>query len=118
MRVALTPLAGNVVCVKVEGRLDASSVPAFEQAMQKLLLEGQAKLVVDLAGVSYISSSGLRVLLTTRRQSRSRGGDLFLCCLHPRVKEIIEMVGFMSVFGVYATSEEAATAFPRPAPTA
>ncbi len=118
MRVAQTPMAGNVVLVKVEGRLDASTVPAFEQSMQKLLMEGQAKLVVDLADVNYISSSGLRVLLTTRRQSRTRGGDLFLCFLHPRVKEILEMVGFISVFGVYATSEEAAAAFSRPAPAA
>jgi anti-sigma B factor antagonist len=116
--VAQTPLAGNVMCLKVEGRLDAGTVPAFEQAMQRLLLEGQARLVVDLDGVNYISSSGLRVLLTARRQSRSRGGDVYLCCLHPRVKEIFEMVGFMSVFGVYATSEQAADAFSQPAPSA
>ena len=115
MRVAQTPLAGNVICVKVEGRLDAATVPAFEQALQRLLLEGQARLVVDLGEVNYISSSGLRVLLTARRQSRSRGGDLFLCSLRPRVKEIFEMVGFLSVFGVYAASEEAAAAFPQPA---
>jgi len=113
VRVAQTPLAGNVVCVKAEGRLDAATVPVFEQTMQQLLLEGQARLVVDLGDVNYISSSGLRVLLTARRQSRSRGGDLFLCSLGPRVKEIFEMVGFMSVFGVYATSDEAAAAFPR-----
>ena len=118
MKVVQTPLAGNVVCVKAEGRLDAATVPTLEQTMQRLLLEGQAKLVVNLEAVSYISSSGLRVLLTARRQSRSRGGDVFLCCLHPRVKEIFEMVGFMSVFGVYATSEEAASAFSQPAPTA
>lgn len=115
MRVAQTPLAGNVVCVTVEGRLDAATVPAFEQTMQRLLLEGQARLVVDMGGVNYISSSGLRVLLTVRRQSRSRGGDLFLSSLRPRVQEIFEMVGFMSVFGVYATSEEAGAAFPQPA---
>jgi anti-anti-sigma factor len=118
VRVAQTPLAGNVVCVKLEGRLDAGTVPTFEQAMQRLLLEGQARLVVDLGDVNYISSSGLRVLLTARRQSRSRGGDVHLCCLHPRVKEILDMVGFMPVFGVYATSEEAAAAFSQPAPTA
>jgi anti-sigma B factor antagonist len=118
VKVAQIPLTSNVVCVKVEGRLDAATVPAFEQTMQRLLLEGQAKLVVDLDAVHYISSSGLRALLTARRQSRSRGGDVLLCSLRPRVKEVFEMVGFMSVFGVYATSEEAANAFSQAAPAA
>jgi anti-anti-sigma factor len=76
-----------------------------------LLFDGQAQLVVDLAAVNYISSSGLRALLTARRQARTRGGDVFLCCLHPRVREIFEMVGFVSVFGIYASRDEAAAAF-------
>jgi anti-sigma B factor antagonist len=118
VKLVQTPLAGNVICIKVEGRLDAATVPTFEQAVQQLMLEGQVRLVVDLEAVHYISSSGLRALLTARRQSRSRGGDVFLCSLHPRVKEIFEMVGFMSVFGPYATAEEAAGAFSPPLPAA
>ena len=111
MKVSQALLSGDVVGVIVEGRLDAATVPTLEQALQRLLFDGQAKLVVDLGGVNYISSSGLRALLTTRRQARSRGGDVYLCALHPRVKEIFEMVGFMSVFGVHATRDEAAAAF-------
>lgn len=111
MKVFQAPLSGGVVGVTVEGRLDAATVPTLEQTLQRLLFDGQAKLVVDMGGVNYISSSGLRTLLTARRQARSRGGDVHLCCLHPRVKEIFEMVGFMSVFGVYASRDEAAAAF-------
>ena len=111
MKVMQTPLGGGVVGIVVEGRLDAATVPTLEPALQRLLFEGQARLVVDLSGVNYISSSGLRALLTARRQARSRGGDVFLCSLHPRVREIFEMVGFVSVFGLYATRDEAAAAF-------
>jgi anti-sigma B factor antagonist len=111
VKVSQAPLSGGVTSVAVEGRLDAATVPTLEQALQRLLFDGQAKLVVDLGSVNYISSSGLRALLTTRRQARSRGGDVYLCTLHPRVKEIFEMVGFMSVFGVYATRDEAVAAF-------
>lgn len=111
MKVFQIPLSGEVTGVTVEGRLDAATVPTLEQTLQRLLFDGQAKLVIDLADVNYISSSGLRALLTARRQARSRGGNVHLCCLHPRVKEIFEMVGFMSVFGVYATRDEAAAAF-------
>ena len=118
MRVAEERLPGGIVCVTAEGRLDAVTVPALEQALQRWLAEGQARLVVDLGAASYISSSGLRVLLTTRRQARSKGGDVYLCRLHPRVREIFEMVGFMSVFGVYDTREQAADAFLQPASAA
>jgi anti-sigma B factor antagonist len=90
----------------------------FEQTLQRLLAEGQCRLVADMSAVNYISSSGLRVLLTARRQARSRGGDVFLCSLQPRVREIFEMVGFMSVFGIYATCDEAVSAFLQPTSTA
>jgi anti-sigma B factor antagonist len=106
------------VGVTAEGRLDAATVPALEQTLQRLLFDGQARLVVNLAAVNYISSSGLRALLTARRQARSRGGDVFLCCLHPRVREIFDMVGFMSVFGVYTSRDEAVAAFQSSVPAA
>ena len=118
MRVSEERLADGVVRVTVEGRLDAVTVPGFEQTLQRLLAEGQIRIVVDLGAVNYISSSGLRALLTARRQARIRGGEVLLCQLHPRVREIFEMVGFLSVFGVYATCQEAASAFPPPAPAA
>ncbi len=111
MRVMEHSLPGGVVCLEAEGRLDAATVPALEQALQGQLTDGQSRLVVDLSAVNYISSSGLRALLTARRQARSHGGDVFLCRLHPRVREIFEMVGFLSVFGVYPTCDEAASAF-------
>jgi anti-sigma B factor antagonist len=111
VKVAERLLAGDVACVTVEGRLDAATVPVFEQTLQRLLADGQCRLVVDMSAVNYISSSGLRVLLTARRQARSRGGDVFLCCLHPRVREILEMVGFISVFGIYGSCDEAVSAF-------
>jgi len=118
VRVTEERLADRVVRVTVEGRLDAVTVPAFEQTLQRLLADGQIRLVVDLGAVNYISSSGLRALLTARRQARARGGEVLLCQLHPRVREIFEMVGFLSVFGVYTTCQEAAGAFPPPAPAA
>ena len=111
MKVVQAPLGGGVVGVTVEGRLDAATVPTLEQTLQRLLFDGQARLVVDLEAVNYISSSGLRALLTARRQARTRGGDVFLCSLHPHVREIFEMVGFVSVFGIYASRDEAAAAF-------
>jgi anti-sigma B factor antagonist len=115
VRVVEEPLAGGIICVEVEGRLDAATVPVLEKALQHLLADAQYHLIVDMNAVSYVSSSGLRALLAARRQARSWGGDVYLCQLSARVREILEMVGFLSVFGVYATREEARGAFPQSA---
>lgn len=94
-----------------QGRLDALTVPEFEQGLLGYLDQGAASLVVDFGDVTYISSSGLRALLTVRRLARSHGGDVKLCRLSPRVFEIFEMVGFTQVFGIYDSVDEARTAF-------
>ncbi len=104
-------LEGDVLRIAPEGRLDALGVPAFEAALTERLDAGQARLVVDLASVTYISSSGLRALLSARRRARSAGGDVVLCNMSPRVREIFEMVGFVSLFGIFGSAREAAAAF-------
>jgi anti-anti-sigma factor len=94
-----------------QGRLDALTVPRFEEGLRDHLNRGAVYLVVDFGDVTYISSSGLRALLTARRLAKSQGGDLSLCRLSPRVYEIFEMVGFTQVFGVYNSVDEAQAAF-------
>ena len=98
-------------CVAPQGRLDALTVPRFEEGLRDHLNQGAAYLVVDFGEVTYISSSGLRALLTARRLARNQGGDVKLCRLSPRVYEIFEMVGFTQVFGIYDSVEAAQTAF-------
>jgi len=97
--------------VAPQGRLDALTVPSFEEELRKHLGGGVAHVVVDLADVIYISSSGLRALLTARRLARNQGGDVKLCRLSPRVYEIFDMVGFTQVFNIYDSVEAAQIAF-------
>lgn len=101
LKVAHQQLENDVVSVRAEGRLDAATVSIFEQAMQQLLDGRHYRLVVDLGSVSYISSSGLRAMITARRQARAQGGDMLLCCMSPRVRQVFDMMGFSSVFGVF-----------------
>jgi anti-anti-sigma factor len=101
-----------------QGRLDALTVPKFEEELREHLNQGAAYLLVDFGEVTYISSSGLRALLTARRLAKSQGGDVKLCRLSPRVYEIFEMVGFTQVFGIFDSVEEAQTAFDSDSPQA
>ncbi len=103
--------AETIRCFTLQGRLDALTVPSFENDLRDYLGQGSAHAVIDFEDVTYISSSGLRVLLTARRLARHQGGDVKLCRLSPRVHEIFDMVGFTQVFGIYDSIEQAQAAF-------
>ncbi len=111
MKVTHEIVENEIVAVKVDGRLDAATVLDFEQFLRQLLEENRARLLINLSEVPYISSSGLRALLTARRQARAQGGDIVLCCLSPRVRQVFDMIGFSSVFGVYEDVSQAVRAF-------
>jgi anti-sigma B factor antagonist len=111
VKVTYQILESQVIVVKAEGRLDAATVSVFEQALQQILADKYCRLVINMANVSYISSSGLRALLAARRQAQAQGGDVLLCCMSPRVHQIFDMIGFMVVFGVYDDIGQAVDAF-------
>ena len=111
LQTAQEKLDEDVLRIAPEGRLDAVTVPAFEAILTENLDQGVSRLVIDLSGVTYVSSSGLRALLSARRRARSVGGDVVLCHMTDRVREIFEMVGFVSLFKVFASVDEAARAF-------
>ncbi|MCL4505467.1 MAG: STAS domain-containing protein [Chloroflexi bacterium] len=91
----------------VTGRLDASTVNILERAITRALSQGAKVVVIDAGEITYISSSGLRVLLTARRQIRERGGDILLCSLSPNVRDVMNMVGFTALFSIYENVDAA-----------
>ncbi|MCL5997655.1 MAG: STAS domain-containing protein [Chloroflexi bacterium] len=93
--------------MQVSGRLDASTVSILERALLRAFSLGAKAIVIDMGEVTYISSSGLRVLLTARRQARERGGDILLCALSPNVRDVLDMVGFTALFSICSTLDDA-----------
>ncbi len=110
MNVLVETLPGPVYRLAPQGRLDAVTVPALETAIDEQLAALHYRLIIDLAEVGYMSSSGLRALLRARRQAQLNGGDVVLCAMNERVTEVFEMIGFNNLFKIYATPAEAAVA--------
>ncbi len=107
MGVRKTELDSRVWLIQAGGRLDALAVPELETALHQVLDLGAVSVIVDLAEASYISSSGLKAIVSTWRALRTRGGTLVLAGLGPRLREIFEMVGFTQIFEIYDTLAEA-----------
>jgi len=116
MNVLQEALPEQVYRIMPQGRLDAVTVPALEAAIDEQLAARHFRLVIDLSEVAYLSSSGLRALLRARRQAQTGGGDVALCALNERVAEVFEMIGFNSLFRIFATSAEAAAALAKIVP--
>ncbi len=84
--------------IALEGRLDTMTVPQLEQEI-KSIPDTVTELIVDLAGMEYISSSGLRVLLSAYKVMRSRGG-MKITNANELLKEIFDVTGFSDFLSI------------------
>jgi anti-sigma B factor antagonist len=101
----------DVTILRLLGRLDELATSKAERAFDSLTVDSRPKVVLDLGGVEYVSSSGLRVLLMLRRSIDKLKGDLKLCNLTPFVAEVFEISNLQNIFAVYDTEYEALQAF-------
>lgn len=103
-------LDNGAAAISPVGRLDSNTSPRLESVLNAQLQQGITWLYVDMSGVEYIASSGLKVLVASWRRAREEGGDVILSGLQPRISEIFEMVGFDMLFTVYPDLDTALTA--------
>lgn len=100
----------SFVAVRVEGRVDATSSPGLEQKIAPYLEKPSPKVLLDFARVDYLSSAGMRLLLSVSKKAKSSGGLVAICSLGEEVLEIIKMAGFERILAIYSTEKEAVNA--------
>lgn len=101
----------RVAVVTVTGRIDTATSGEFEEALQELMDKGQKNLVMDFAAVDFLSSSGLRVLVSVRKKLRAAGGDIVLASPSERAADSFEIAGLDKLFSSYPDRESAVGAF-------
>jgi anti-sigma B factor antagonist len=102
---------GPYTLVSIAGRLDATTAQAFD-AEAKALESGPPKdVIVDLSGLEYLSSSGLRSFLSLAKSARKAGRKAAFCSLTPMAREAFRIAGFMSIMEVTPDERSAAEAF-------
>jgi anti-sigma B factor antagonist len=93
--------------LSITGRIDTSTAPDLEQAINRQIDEQKRQILLDFSGVTYISSGGLRVLLATAKKLKNPGDKFALCSLSPEVLKILKLAGFTSIFSIYPSEGEA-----------
>jgi anti-anti-sigma factor len=92
----------SVAVVAPIGRVDSTTSAALDQHLAGLVSAGERRIVVDFTGVEYISSAGLRVLLTLAKKTRDTRGALALCGMGDSVREVFGLAGFLALFMIEA----------------
>ena len=101
----------DVSILRISGYLDTTTAGELESALYGLLSKGICKVVVDLSGVTYISSAGWGIFIGEIKEIRNRGGDLKLAGMVGDVFEVFQLLEFQTILEAYPSAEEAADAF-------
>lgn len=105
------PLMNPIRVVVPDNELDLAAAVRMNRVLQEHLDAGETRLVLDLADITYVDSSGLGEMLRALKRTREAGGDLRLCGLYGYVLRIFQMTGLDKVLAVYATRQEALTSW-------
>jgi anti-anti-sigma factor len=100
-------IRNGVAIVSLKGRIDAQSAPGVNQEIDAVVTDGVNKMVISCKELEYISSAGLRVLITVAKKLKAAQGSLVLCDLDEKVLKVFEVSGFTAIFNICDGEEEA-----------
>jgi anti-anti-sigma factor len=109
MDVSITDKHGIAV-VTVSGRIDSSNFAEFNTPLEKLVQQGQMKIVLEMGGVDYMSSVGMRTIISTMKALKGQGGTLKLANLSNGVRGVLMMAG-TELFDIHDSIEQAVASF-------
>jgi anti-anti-sigma factor len=101
----------DVRLLEVSGRVDTISADELHAALTDCITNGRHQVVVDLQDVEYMSSAGLRELVSALKQVNKQEGDLRLANPSGRVMEVLELAGLDTIFKIFPTRNDAIGSF-------
>ncbi|MCK9343169.1 MAG: STAS domain-containing protein, partial [Massilibacteroides sp.] len=104
----------GILTFVIQGRLDGYGAGQLSDAVQASLQDDDRSVVFDLAGLSYLSSAGIRVLIAVKKQLKERSGILALAGMQEYPRNVLDMAGVTPIFSIYSGVEEAVSACKRP----
>jgi len=97
----------RIFVVSLGGSLDSTTFPALEKKMDSLIVEGAAKAItLDLAGLEFISSMGIRVIFKAKKDLVRTGGSLFLARVPPPIQKALEIINALPSMQIFSSIQE------------
>ena len=88
--------------VTVKGRVDSATAAQLGEVFEGITKGGVHKIVFDMTGVEYMSSAGMRVLIVTQKEcKRFNRGEVVLAAVSERIKEALDLAGFIPLFTIF-----------------
>ncbi len=100
-------LEGNIILLRLNGRLDATTSPQVRETLQTLLEQDRPKIIIDLQDVPFIDSSGLASLVSGLRMAREKDGIIALSAIQPQAQTVFRLTMLDRIFPIHPTSAEA-----------
>lgn len=102
---------GDIILVEVNGRIDSMTANQFGEALNNTIEDGNINVVVDLGGVEYMSSAGLREIVAALKKAKRASGDVRVAQPTDRVMEVFEMAGLDTILQIFSSTQEAVGSF-------
>ena len=96
----------GAVTIKLKGSLDTATAPELERQLAPVLASPVKELVYDLAELKFISSAGLRVFSSTRKQVKERGGQASFVNMQPQIQEVFAIMKALPGVAIFANTAE------------
>jgi anti-sigma B factor antagonist len=110
----VTRREGVRMVISVTGEIDVYTAPTLRERLNELVADGEYHLVVDMAGVDFLDSTGLGVLVGGLKRARSHEGTLQLVCDQEKILKVFRITGLTKVFPIYTSLEGALAARTEP----
>jgi len=107
LKVDIVKIQGAVIVVSLKGLIDTYNTPFLSKKVNLPIGYGYDKIVFNLFGVTYMSSTGIGIFTTFLRQLRSMRGDFVLASVPQKIKDVFELIGFSSFFNFAPDTAEA-----------
>lgn len=91
---------GNAIVARLQGRLDTAAAAEMAADFQALGEQAAKHIILDCKALEYISSSGLRLFLSLRKESAAQKGKLQVRAINPDIQQVFTMTGFTSLFEI------------------
>ena len=91
---------GNQLIAKFSGRLDTASAVQTAEDVKPLMEAANSEIILDCTQLEYISSSGLRIFLSIRKEAATRGSKVIVRNINADIRQVFMMTGFISLFEI------------------